>query len=173
MKRSCKLRDCWDLRRSLWSRRRFNRFTAIHSVDPVRVFLTQSQSLAHRLTIQRLQGNDCVVAIDWKRCFSIMHHRPVVILDVIICYDVSSISVEVAFCPVLNFIPNDFDVFIALGCWLHVKKSNRMKKLMNNGVETKASRFPGERLQIQELSSTNAPDKAPATAVLSLLSFTL
>lgn len=77
-----------------------------------------------------------------------MHHRAVIVFNLVVGDSLESVFVEVVGGASLNQIKSDLNVVIAFRSRLHVVKANGVDELVNDSVQPEAANFEVVRLQV-------------------------
>lgn len=87
-----------------------------------------------------------------------MHHRTVIVFNLVVRDNVESVLVEVVGGASLNQIKSDLNVVIAFRGRLHVVEANGVDELVNDCVKPEAANLEVVRLQVQNLATTSSAD---------------
>lgn len=83
-----------------------------------------------------------------------MHNAREIVFSFIVCDHIGSVFVKVRMQLTINILETYIYISIAIHCCLHMKESECMKKLMNNGVKFKTSDAVRMVLEINYLLAT-------------------
>lgn len=118
-------------------------FSLMRSRWPVKYFIRHlkyffRKVLTHDKPVERPLGNNCGASVDGEGGCTVVHCGSVIVVNAVVCDDVSRIYAEVVGGASLNVVPDDVDPLVSFRRRLHVIKSDGVEEFVHNREKTEA-----------------------------------